>query len=182
MFAFKRKKWLPSFFVMLRIYYQFTSVPCRAVLCVGAFSVVEEQWCIFGCPFMAKHLTMLGLFGVALSKRRTEKKSLVAHKQLAFERSQLQVHCWVFLFWFMQIRLLAVQKPFELSVQRCSKLRNYCWRYRSPTAGWSPNSTSRGGSTHPLASHDALLLSLIYTASMHASPYDFRRRACTYFL
>ena len=32
-----------SFFVMLRIYYQFKSVPRRSVLCVGAFSVVEEQ-------------------------------------------------------------------------------------------------------------------------------------------
>ena len=27
-----------------------------------------------GCPFTAKHLTMFGLFGVALSKRRAEKK------------------------------------------------------------------------------------------------------------
>ena len=59
---------------MFRIYCWFKSVPRRSVSCVGAFSVVEEQRCIFSCHFTAKHLTMLGLFGVALSKRRAEKR------------------------------------------------------------------------------------------------------------
>ena len=54
------------------------SVPRRSVLCVGVFSVVEAQRYIFGCPFTAKHLTMLGLFGVALSKRRAENEKRYA--------------------------------------------------------------------------------------------------------
>ena len=53
-------------------------------------SVRGVCWGIFGCRFTAKHLTMLGLFGVALSTRRAKKKKKKTEKNHKIEKLNSQ--------------------------------------------------------------------------------------------
>ena len=105
---------------------------CPTSLCVVCLG-------IFGCRFTAKNLTMLGLFGVALSKRRAEKNTAVRSKETTDVSNRLTI--------------LAKKKKKRIRELAYYVVFSSFSRIRPNPDGRPPGHGRNKRSTHPCASH-----------------------------